>query len=94
MNVHIDGLRIDIENQEIARLLITGDELIVASHHRLVKIWVAHIPPIDEEELLSTSFARMLGFSHKTMYANKRGLDIDRDELLLEVLAHHGRNAL
>ena len=52
VNIDIDGLRIDFEINEIARIVGRLNHLVVGHHHGFVKVRMTHITVIHKEILI------------------------------------------
>ncbi len=87
MYVDIDSSRIDRKVYEIAWLLIGGNQLLVARHHRLMEIGMAHIASVDHEILQGATLARVFRTAYETAYAHHRRVSLDGDKLLVNRLA-------
>ena len=94
MDIDVNRLGVDIKNQEIIRLCIIGNQLVVAGVHRLVKIRMTHVTAVDKEILHGTALAGILGLANETANLDERRLHSKRDELLVNGVAKHRHNAL
>ena len=72
MNIHVDSRGVDLEIDEIRRLRVDGNQLLVTAHHGLVKERVTHIASVDEEKLLGTAFFGISGHTDETVDFHKR----------------------
>ena len=94
MDVHVDGLRLYSETQEVVGLLALGNQLLIGRHHRFMEIGVTHVSPVDEQELQRVTLAGILGFADVTLHLDQRCVDVHRQQLLVDIVTHEGRNAL
>ena len=84
MNVDVDSRRFDREIDEIVRLRVGGNELVVAVDNRLVEVGVLHVPSVDEEKLQSAATASVFGASDESRNGDNRCARFDGYELLVD----------
>ena len=86
--------RVDGEVDEIRRLRIGGDKLLVARQYGLVEERMTHEAAVDKEKLLIAALLGRPGQADKAFYFHQRGLCRDMRERTLHVLAKEVRHAL
>ena len=65
MNVDVDLLRIKIDKEYIEWKMIGGQHSLKSTHYRMVQIPAFDKAVIDKKVLLSSCFARCVGFAYK-----------------------------
>ncbi len=94
MDVYIYRLGGDLKTYEVLWLLVGGDKLLVALHHRLVEVWMAHVATVDHEILQCAAASGVFGARHKPVYLYKRRIRHYRYELSVERFAEEVDDAL
>ena len=65
MDVYVDSSRVNLEVQEEIRLVVGGNQFFVAVEHGFLKIWMAHISPVDEKVLQCIALRVLSGVDTK-----------------------------
>ena len=94
MYIHINVGRVHIKVNEIGNLFACRNQLFISIHHRFMEIWMTHITPIHKEILMSSFLTRRLRFGNKARYLHHSSIHIYRQQMLIQLLAKYGKNAL
>ncbi len=94
MDVDVYVLGVDIKINKIGHLFALGQQAVEGLHDSLAEIRVAHVAPIDEEELMCAFLLARLGLAHEAADAAHRGLDMYGQQVLVDALAKHLDDAL
>ena len=93
MDVHVDGGRIHLQEDEVGRRRAFGNEGLIGLHHRLVQVRAAEIAAVDEEELVPQRLFRRLGPAHEAVDPDQGGIGLDVHHLAHELRAQEVRHA-
>ena len=94
MDVDINRGRVYLQEEEIGHLVGGRNQFGKSLLHRLVEIRMAHIATIDVEELADTLLACRLGLADKSTDGAECRFDLHGEQLLCQLLAKQGSNAL
>ena len=94
MDIHIDCRRVDHNIYKIRRLRIDRNQLLVATHHRLMKEGMSHIAAVDKEKLLCATLLRISGHPYETIDFHKRCLCSHRSQRGSDTLAEQCADSL
>ena len=89
MDIHIYGLRIDVQIKEICRGDSVRNKIFVGLHHSLVNIRTAEISSVDEQILVAESFPGRSRTAYKTGYGHKRSTGIYIHNLIGHTCSKH-----
>ena len=94
MNIHIYIMWIYLKENEIRHLFTLWNQTFVGCHHGFSKIRMLHISAIDKEVLVWHFLARRLWFADKARDIAHRGIDLYRQEVLINLFAKDINNTL
>ena len=79
---------------KIVWILAVQNQRVECRLYSLIKICMTHIPVIHKKELLGSGFSCRFGLTYKAGYLSQRSIYINRDKLLIEVLAYNINDTL
>jgi len=94
MNIDINICRINIKVNEVRHLFTSRNEIFVSIDHRLMKIRMPHVTPVHKKELTCPFFTCSFGLPDKAMYLYHTGFNIERQQILVQLLSEHSHNTL
>ena len=94
MNIHVNGLRVDLHVDEVERKRIFGQKLVVGVLHRVMQVCTFDEAVIDEEELLTSCFFCELRFADEAGNIHDGGIFMYGNEALVVAVAKNSNEAL
>ena len=92
VDVDVDARRVDVEVEEIARVVPFGDQPLESGEDSTGQIGTLDETAVDEQELLASLGTGVLGFVDKTADPDDVGVFLDRDQLVVGIGLEDGND--
>ena len=92
VDVDVDARRVDVEVEEIARVVPFGDQPLESGEDSAGQIGTLDETAVDEQELLASLGTGILGFVDETADLDDVGVFLDRDQLVVGIGLEDGND--